>query len=197
MNKPYSESCDQNRQPIRTVLDQYAPDCKTVLEIGSGTGQHAVYFADCYPHLIWQTSDLVENHAAINAWIDDSQLENVLRPIELDARADWPSQQYDMLYSANSLHIMSEQAAEQFMRRAPGCMHETSVLIIYGPFNYRGQYTSASNERFDGWLKQRDPASGIKHFEWLDGITAESGLSCSDDIAMPANNRILIFQKTG
>ena len=197
MNKPYSESCDQNCRPIGEQLARYAGDCKTVLEIGSGTGQHAVYFAAQYPHLSWQTSDLPHNHAGINAWIDDSGLDNVQRPLALDTCGQWPSQSYDLVYSANSLHIMSEACAEQFLRRAPGCMHDGSVLIIYGPFNYRGHYTSVSNERFDGWLKQRDPLSGIKHFEWLNAIAAESGLQCVEDVAMPANNRILVFKKSG
>jgi SAM-dependent methyltransferase len=197
MNKPYSESCDQNREPIGEQLARYVGDCKTVLEVGSGTGQHAVYFAAQYPHLSWQTSDLAENHSGINRWIDDSGLDNILRPLRLDARGDWPDVHYDLVFTANSLHIMSEVCAEHFMRKAPNCMHGDSVLMIYGPFNYNGRYTCASNERFDGWLKQRDPRSGIKHFEWLNAIAAESGLQCVEDVAMPANNRILVFKKSG
>ena len=197
MNKPYAESCDQNRQPIGQQLARFAANARTVLEIASGTGQHAVYFAEQFPHLCWQTSELAENHAGIQAWIADSGRDNVLPPLLLDVAGAWPQQQYDLLFSANSLHIMSEQSAEMLMRRAPLCMHEQSFLLIYGPFNYRGQYTSASNERFDGWLKQRDAASGIKHFEWLNDIASDAGLHCFDDVAMPANNRMLVFKKAG
>jgi len=195
-NKPFSESCEQNRLPIRQVLSRYVEGRRTLLEIGSGTGQHAIYFAAEFPWLVWQTSDLEQQHSGIAAWIRDSGLYNVLYPLSLDAASDWPSQQYDLLFSANTLHIMSEPAAEGFMRKVSGCMHAQSVLIVYGPFNYQNRYTSDSNARFDQWLKQRDPASGIKNFEWLKDIAELSGLECIEDIAMPANNRILVWHKT-
>jgi len=194
-NKPFSESCEQNKLPIRQVLSRFVEGRRTLLEIGSGTGQHAVYFAAEFAGLVWQTSDLIENHTSIAAWIRDSGLYNVLYPLSLDAGGDWPSQQYDLLFSANTLHIMSESAAEQFMRKVSGCMHDQSVLLVYGPFNYQSRYTSESNARFDQWLKQRDPASGIKNFEWLRDIAQQSGLECTEDISMPANNRILVWQK--
>ncbi|MBC8212637.1 MAG: DUF938 domain-containing protein [Gammaproteobacteria bacterium] len=197
LNKPFSESCEQNRLPIRQVLERYLEGRRTLLEIGSGTGQHAIYFATEFPALVWQTSDLAENHSGIAAWIKDSGLYNVLYPLTLDAGSDWPDQQYDLLFSANTLHIMSQSAAEQFMRRVSGCMHAQSVLLLYGPFNYQNLYTSDSNARFDQWLKQRDPASGIKNFEWLKDIADQSGLECTEDFAMPANNRLLVWQKTG
>ncbi len=195
INKPYAESCDQNREPIRRQLDRFAPDCNSVLEIASGTGQHAVYFARCYPHLRWQTSDLPQHHAGIQAWIDDSDCSNVSSPLALDVCGAWPQQRYDLIFSANSVHIMSSQAAEQFLRQAPNCLNAGAMLMLYGPFNYAGRYTSPSNAHFDDWLKQRDPASGIKDFEWLNAIARESGLDIVDDVAMPANNRILIFRK--
>ncbi len=197
MNKPYAESCDQNREPIQRQLERYCATAKSVLEIGSGTGQHAVFFGQCFPHLIWQSSDLPENHAAIQAWINDCGLDNVLAPLSLDVKqADqWPDRNYDLVFTANSLHIMSEQSVAEFLRHVPGCMHDESVLLVYGPFNYDGRYTSESNRRFDQWLKQRDPASGIKHFEWIDEQARLSGLVCVDDVAMPANNRILVFRK--
>ncbi len=195
LNKPYSESCDQNREPIKRVFEQFVDGRNTVLEIGSGTGQHAVYFAAQFAGLLWQTSDLIENHQAIQAWIVDSGLDNVFSPIELDSRGDWPEQQYDLLYSANTVHIMSSDAVEQLFKKLPFCMHDNSVFLLYGPFNYDGRYTSESNARFDQWLKQRDSASGIKNFEWLKDLGMQSGLECFEDFEMPANNRLLVWKK--
>jgi cyclopropane fatty-acyl-phospholipid synthase-like methyltransferase len=194
--KPYSESCVQNREPIQAVLQQYVYGREHVLEIGSGTGQHAVYFAEAFPHLIWQTSDLAENHAGIEAWLEDSQLPNVLPPLLLDSLGIWPDQRFDIIFTANTLHIMSQQAVEKMIISVPECMHPDSIMLIYGPFNYQNRYTSESNARFDIWLKQRDPLSGIKNFEWLQHIAAESGLECIQDHVMPANNRILVWRLT-
>ena len=195
IHKPYAESCEQNRQPIGQILQRYVEGRQSLLEIGSGTGQHAVYFATQYPWLNWQTSDLAEYHPGIQAWINDSKLSNVLAPIELDVSGDWPGQEYDLIFSANTLHIMSASEVEQLFRRCPACMQTDAALLIYGPFNYANQYTSDSNARFDQWLKQRDPASGIKNFEWLQDIATTSGLECVADYPMPANNRILVWQK--
>jgi cyclopropane fatty-acyl-phospholipid synthase-like methyltransferase len=192
--KPFSESCVQNRVPIQQVLQQYVDARKTVLEIGSGTGQHAVYFAEAFPQLLWQTSDLAEHHAGIQAWLTDSQLPNVLPPLHLDCLGDWPQQQFDLLYTANTLHIMSQRAVEAMFASIGDCMHTHSILLIYGPFNYQNQYTSESSARFDNWLKQRDPQSGIKNFEWVQDIAAKSGLECIQDHAMPANNRVLVWK---
>ena len=194
-NKPYAESCEQNQGPILQVLEPLVEQRKTVLEVGSGTGQHAVYFSAVFPHLRWQTSDLVENHSAIQAWIADSGLSNVMSPLELDSRGSWPDQQYDLIFSSNTLHIMSSEAVLQMFNRLPGCMYDSSVFLVYGPFNYQGGYTSDSNARFDQWLKQRDPVSGIKNFEWLKDIADRCGLECFEDIEMPANNRILLWRK--
>jgi cyclopropane fatty-acyl-phospholipid synthase-like methyltransferase len=192
--KPFADSCIQNREPILHILQQYVEGRESVLEIGSGTGQHAVYFAEAFPQLVWQTSDLAENHVGIQAWIDDSQSPNVLPPILLDCQGEWPDQQFDLLYTANTVHIMSQQAVESMFKSIVNCMHQASILLIYGPFNYQGQYTSESNARFDSWLKQRDPLSGIKNFEWVQDIAAKSGLECIQDHAMPANNRVLAWR---
>lgn len=196
MNKPYAGSCDQNREPILQVIAPFLKDCKTVLEIGSGTGQHAVYFAHKFPGLIWQSSDLVEHHAGIIAWIEDSELKNTPCPIALDVAGEWPDDKFDILFSANTLHIMSSAHVLQLFTSIPACMHSESRFIVYGPFNYKNEYTSESNRDFDTWLKQRDVSSGIKNFEWLEDIGASSGLICTHDFAMPANNRLLVWQKT-
>ena len=138
---------------------------------------------------------LAENHPAIRAWIDDSGLDNVLQPLQLDVCGNWPKQRYDLLFSANTLHMMSAFEVEQLFSHCPQCMQPDACLLIYGPFNYQNRYTSDSNARFDHWLRQRDPDSGIKNFEWLQDIAGLSGLECIADYPMPANNRVLVWQK--
>ena len=193
-NKPFSESSEQNKAVIYDAIEPYLLDGIEVLEIGSGTGQHAVHFAAMTPSIIWQTSDLAENLPAINAWINDSQLSNLPEPLELDVNSPWVDRSYELMFSANTFHIMNQDAVEQFLLRCTGCLIAGGHLIVYGPFNYQGGYTSPSNEQFDGWLKARDPQSGIKHFEWANAIASESGLQLVSDIAMPSNNRTLIWR---
>jgi len=194
-HKPYSESCDQNRQAIFDVIQPLFKDCKTLLEIGSGTGQHAVYFGADMPHLQWQTSDMIENHAGINLWLEDTQLSNVLPPLALDVINDtWPTQTYDAIFSANTLHIMGKEAVTALFNNLPTILKQNTTLAIYGPFNYDGNYTSESNARFDQWLHDRDPRSGIKDFEWVNELAQQAGLQLINDVAMPANNRTLCWQ---
>jgi len=194
-NRPHAESCDQNREPIAEVLARHAEGRCSVLEIGSGTGQHAVYFAERFGWLDWQPSDLDEHHAGINAWREHSGCTNVRTPLSLDVSGDWPQQRYDLVFSANTLHIMAADEVEDFFAAVPRVMHDESRLLIYGPFNYEGRYTSIGNARFDQWLKQRDPLSGIKDYEWLQDLAVRAGLECIEDVAMPANNRILVWQR--
>ena len=196
MNKPYSESCDQNRDPILSVIQPLLSHCKTVLEIGSGTGQHAVYFAEKLPQLMWQTSDRAEYHQGIRQWLDDASLANVLAPVALDVRQDkWMEQQFDAVFTANSLHIMHKEDVIALFDHIADVLDTKGLLIVYGPFNYDGKYTSESNARFDVWLKDRDPQSCIKDFEWVDSLANNVGLQLKNDYAMPANNRILCWQK--
>jgi len=192
--RPYSESCEQNKAVIFESIEPYLPDGIEVLEIGSGTGQHAVHFAAMAPGIIWQTSDLAENLTDIKSWIDDSQLPNLPDPLELDVSSQWMDKTYDLLFSANTFHIMNQDRVKHFLLGCTGCSKSQGHLIVYGPFNYQGSYTSPSNEQFDGWLKSRDPQSGIKHFEWINTIANQSGLQLINDIAMPSNNRILIWR---
>jgi cyclopropane fatty-acyl-phospholipid synthase-like methyltransferase len=193
-NKPFSESCEQNKAVIFEAIQPYLFNGIEVLEIGSGTGQHAIHFAAMAPGITWQASDLAENMPAINAWISDSLLSNLPEPLELDVNSQWMDKTYDLMFSANTFHIMNQDQVEQFLLRCTACLTAKGHLIVYGPFNYQGSYTSPSNEHFDGWLKTRDPQSGIKHFEWVDAIARESSLRLVNDIAMPSNNRILIWQ---
>lgn len=197
MDKPYAESCDQNREPILAVLRETFADRSYVLEIGSGTGQHAVYFGAALPHLRWQTADIPLHHPGIRAWLAEAALPNVLPPIALNvSHLSWRNGRYDAVFSANTLHIMSEPDVAQFFAGVGAVLEAGGVLAVYGPFNYNGQYTSESNARFDGWLKQRDPASGVRDFEAVDALARAQGLVLQQDIAMPANNRSLVWQKT-
>lgn len=194
--KPNSEACERNRAPILAVLRDAFADCASVLEIGSGTGQHAVYFGAHLPHLVWQPSDLIEHHAGIRAWLSEAQLENVLPPLALDANgADWPQRQYDAVYTCNTLHIVSRETVERMFAGIARALPLNGVLAVYGPFNYGGDYTSASNARFDAWLKARDPASGIRDFENIDALARSYGFALAHDHAMPANNRTLVWRR--
>jgi cyclopropane fatty-acyl-phospholipid synthase-like methyltransferase len=194
MIKPYSESCDQNREPILTVLLPLFSSVSDVLEIGSGTGQHAIYFAEKMPHLTWHTSDCKPYLQGINMWLADTALPNVVAPIELDVSASsWPQMTVDAIFTANSVHIMHQQDVVNLVKGAGRMLLQGGSLVIYGPFNYQGQYTSESNARFDQWLKARDPESGVKHFEDIESLAGECGMTLVKDYQMPANNRILHF----
>lgn len=193
--KPYSEACEQNKDPIIEVIAPLLANAKSVLEIGSGTGQHAVFFAKSMPHLIWQTSDRVENHAGISQWINEAGLDNVELPLSLDVnQQDWPNIKYDAVFSANAVHIMSWHSVENMFSGIGKVIADNGLLILYGPFNYHGDYTSESNRNFDVWLKQRNPESAIRDFEKLDALAMQQGLSFVEDYAMPANNRVLCWK---
>lgn len=195
-NKPFSESCVQNRAPILAVLRDVFADRSHVLEIGSGTGQHAVDFGAELPHLRWQTADVPHYHPGIHAWLDEAALPNVLPPIALDVnQTAWRSGRYDAVFSANTLHIMSWPEVEQFFEGVGAVLAPGGVLTVYGPFNYHGAYTSESNARFDSWLKTRDPASGVRDFEAIEALARAQGLVLQQDVAMPANNRTLVWRK--
>lgn len=193
--KPFSEACEENKQPILEELKRLFADAKEVLEVGSGTGQHALYFAEGLPHLYWQTSDRIENHAGICAWLDESPLSNTGRPVALDVSDDWPLRQFDAVFSANTTHIMAWPEVECLFRGVGSGLAEGGCFALYGPFNYSGEYTSDSNRHFDTWLKQRDPKSGIRDFTQLNALADKHGLAFQEDIEMPVNNRILVWRK--
>jgi cyclopropane fatty-acyl-phospholipid synthase-like methyltransferase len=156
--KPYSESCDQNRDPILKVIEPLLRDRIAVLEIGSGTGQHAVYFAAHLPHLIWYASDRSENHAGLAQWLAEARLANLRGPLQLDVTQDpWPYLQVDAVFSANTIHIMHELEVAAFFAGVGRLLPVNGVFLLYGPFNYAGNYTSESNARFDLWLKPSWP----------------------------------------
>jgi SAM-dependent methyltransferase len=195
--KPYAESCEQNRAPILAVLQEVFADRERVLEIASGTGQHAVYFGQELPHLTWQTSELQSNHAGIQAWLDEARLPNVLQPLAIDVNdAHWPAEQVDAIFNANTVHIVAWPAVERMFAGIGRILAAGGILCLYGPFNYGGQFTSESNARFDVWLKSRDPNSGVRDFEAINQLAEAQGLMLVKDIAMPSNNRTLVWQRT-
>jgi len=194
MTKPFSEACERNKEPIFSHLSEIITAPSRVLEIGSGTGQHAVYFASQLPFVIWQTSDLVENHFAIEQWIAFSGLSNVLPPLELDVSADFALlTDFDFIFTANTLHIMSWEKVICFFQGIGKILKIGGRLIIYGPFNYYGNYTSQSNADFDAHLKYYNPLSGIRDFEAILKLAKENNLFLENDFALPANNRLLVF----
>jgi len=196
--KPYSESCVQNQEAIWSVIEKPFSDRRFILEIGSGTGQHAVYFSRRLPRSLWQTSDLIRNHAGIQQWLADENLPNILPPLDIDAGKPeyWPNVEYDAVFSANAVHIMGWDEVVKMFQGVGRVLAPRGLLCLYGPFNYAGKFTSESNERFDAWLKANDPRSGIREFEALNILAAEQEMNLESDCAMPANNRTLFWRKS-
>lgn len=195
LSKPYAEACERNRDPILAVLRRHFADRRHVLEIGSGTGQHAVHCAAALRELTWQTSDRAQNLPGIRQWIEESGLANLPPPLALDVTGRWPQARFDALFTANTLHIMSWQSVRALFAALPGVLSADAVLAVYGPFNYGGAFTSASNETFDAWLKQRSPESGIRDFAAVDALARSSGFALLEDCPMPAHNRTLLWRR--
>ena len=193
--KPHSEACERNREPILAVLRRHFASRRHVLEVGSGTGQHAVHFAAALPGLTWQTSDLQANLPAIEQWISESGLPNLPPPLALDVTGRWPEARFDALFTANTLHIMAWEHVRALFAALPAVLAADAVLAVYGPFNYDGTFTSPSNAAFDAWLKQRSPESGIREFAAVDALARSSGFALLEDCPMPANNRTLIWRR--
>lgn len=194
--RKYSEACEQNKDPILSVFQPLVKDCNNVLEIGSGTGQHAVYFSKQLPHVSWQPSDLAENLPSIQAWIDDEQASNLNVPMELDVcNHPWPITVADAIFSANTFHVMSWEMVEHFFKGVGEVLSYRGILFIYGPFSYQGKHTSQSNENFDRYLRQRDPLSGIRDFIEVNSLAEAQDLELIEDYSMPVNNRSLVWQK--
>lgn len=193
--KPYSEACDRNREPILEVLREHFADRHHVLEIGSGTGQHAVHFAAALPRLTWQTSDVDPNLPGIRMWLEESGLSNLPPPIALEVTGAWPDTRFDAIFTANTLHIMGWPEVQALFSALPRVLTPDTVLAVYGPFNYDGRFTSESNASFDAWLKQRSPYSGIRDFAAVDELARSIGFALVEDRAMPANNRTLVWRR--
>jgi len=194
--KPFSESSAENQEPILAILRQTFSSVRQVLEIGSGTGQHAVHFARHLPHLTWQSSELAPNLPGVRLWLEEAALPNTPPPLELDVnRQPWPIAPVDGVFTANTLHIVSWPEVERMVQGAGQALLPGGVMCIYGPFNYGGAFTAPSNARFDAWLKARDPASGIRDAEAVCALAEQHGLHLEADHAMPVNNRTLVLRK--
>lgn len=177
------------------MLKRVFADRRRVLEIGSGTGQHAAGFAPALPHLVWQPSDVAEHLAGIGLWVAQAGAANLRRPLELDVDRAWPDTAADAVFSANTCHIMSWPQVERMFEGVGRLLPAGGVFALYGPFNYGGRHTAESNARFDAMLRERDPRSGLRDIEALMALAEREYLKKDEDVAMPANNRLLIFKK--
>lgn len=192
---PCSASCERNKAPILAILQASLGEVRHVLEVGSGTGQHAVHFAAAMPWLVWQPSERPGEIDAILAWRAHAALPNLDAPIALDVLGKWPDTRVDAVFSANTLHIMGWDGVEALFAGVGRVLGAGGLLAVYGPFNYEGRFTSDSNRQFDRWLKARDPRSGIRDIEAVHTLAARAGLAPQADHAMPANNRLLLWRK--
>ncbi|MBV8853004.1 MAG: DUF938 domain-containing protein [Sinobacteraceae bacterium] len=196
MDRNVSEAAERNKDPILRRLRSAFAGRQRVLEIGSGTGQHATYFAAGLPQLSWQPSDTGEHLPELARELALAALPNLRPVIELDVRRrPWNTGSYDAVFTANTLHIMSWEAVCDFFAGLGPVLQSPGVLCIYGPFRYGGEYTSNSNAAFDAYLHARDPLSGIRDFEAIGTLAAASGLTLAADHAMPANNQLLVWHK--
>ncbi|MCH1783838.1 DUF938 domain-containing protein [Psychrobacter glaciei] len=209
---PFSQACENNKKPILEVLESELQGFNHVLEIGSGTGQHSVYFAPNLPHLKWQTSDVISNHRHIVAWHNAYSAPNLYLPLVFDLVHDSVpvsshldsghlnssdiAKPYDVIFTANTLHIISWALVERLFALAGDALLTDGKLIVYGPFNENGKYTSEGNQRFDAMLRAGNPDSGIRHKEEVVSLASEHHLQLVTTYAMPANNQLLVFQKS-
>jgi len=194
--KPFAAATERNSLPILEVLRREFEKVSNVLEIGSGTGQHAVSFAPALNHLTWQTSELTENHAGIHSWLDEAGLPNVKKPIELDVMtAEVPPQVYDAVFSANTAHIMSFEAVVKMFSLVGNTLQERGVFCLYGPFRQGGEFSTQSNAEFDKSLRERNPEMGIRDLEALDELAGSGGMERKRLYAMPANNCLAAWRK--
>lgn len=195
MYKPFSQACENNKEAIRQILDTYIKHGGRLLEIGSGTGQHGAYISGFYPELTWQTSDQKEYLEGIKAWVLDTQHPNFRQPFELNINnVHWNNEKVEFLYSANTAHIMSWDEVEKLFKFIPSALREDGYFFLYGPFNYKGEFTSESNARFNDWLQQQAAHQAIRDFEAINELAYKQGLALVADNNMPANNRLLVWR---
>ncbi len=195
--RPFAPACERNREPILSRLEDWLAPQASILEIGSGTGQHAAWFCARQHGWRWQCSDVPENLPGIRAWLEDLPAGRCPPPRALDvSRGPWPSDHYDAIFTANTLHIMAWPLVEQMFAGLPAVLAPAAQLIIYGPFNYAGRHSSPSNADFDAWLRERDPRQGIRDIAAVSALAEKAGLTLKQDEAMPANNRLLRFARS-
>ena len=192
----FSQAAANNKAPILAALTAWLAADARVLEIGSGAGQHAIHMAAALPHLHWQPSDQAEALPTLMKNLKAYGSANIAPPICLDlSLIEWPGNPVDCIYSANVVHIVSQTLGEKLIRGAAKLLLPGGLLALYGPFKYRGEFTTSSNADFDLWLKARDSLSGVRDFEWVDDVAQDAGLTFVEDLSMPANNRFLAFTR--
>lgn len=193
---PFSQASENNKQFILEKLRQHLGDEDRVLELAGGTGQHAVYFAKNLPQLYWQSSDIPSNVDSLNLRIHAANLPNLPSAITIDVnQTPWQHCEPTAIFSANSLHIMSADSVENFFQGVGESLQANGTLIVYGPFKYGGKFTTPSNEGFDRWLKDRNPVSGVRDFEWVNELATKANLQFVEDNPMPANNQLIVWKK--
>ena len=195
-DKPFSEYAERNGAPILDVLRNEFANSAKVLEIGSGTGQHAARIAKALPFLQWQTSDLDENHDGILAWVNYSGLANLMPPLSLNVLTnDVPAAFCDAAFSSNTAHIMSIEAVQKMFDIVGNALTDRGVFCLYGPFRQGGEFNTPSNAAFHKTLRSRDPAMGIRHLESLDDYARDNNMARARLYTMPANNHIAVWHK--
>ena len=193
---PFSQSCENNKGPILEKIKRILANNKHVLEIASGTGQHAAFFSKELPHLAWQPTEIPSQIKSLNLRLTASQSMNLLPAIKLDVdQEEWGVLETEAIFTANSLHIISKKSVKNFILKAGSMLKEDGQLIVYGPFKYNQRFTSSSNADFDNTLRERSSDSAIRDFEWVCELCASENLFLETDFAMPANNRLLFFKK--
>lgn len=195
-SKPFAPSADRNKQAILEALQSELSGHERIVEIGSGTGQHACHIANAMPHILWQPTELADKLPGIEQWIHDSGCTNVLTPVVLDLASDnTPLEGASVCYSANTLHIVSWKLVQALFQYAASLLDERGKLIVYGPFSINGQHTSEGNRIFDEQLRTSDPYSGIRELRELDQLAGLHAFNSATVIDMPANNKLLCWRK--
>jgi SAM-dependent methyltransferase len=196
--KQSSPSCERNKEPILAVLREILSVPGLVLEIGSGSGQHAVHFARGLPHVEWQPTDVADNLPGISAWRDEAGVANLREPLALDLFSDrWPVAVAQAVVCINTIHIVSWVAVKRLFAGVGRLLKPGGTMYVYGPYRYADRPLEPSNEEFDRWLKARDSASGVRLFEDVNRLAGQNGLMLAGDRAMPANNRSIWWIKNG
>ena len=193
----FSPACERNKQPIFEQLERVLPESGTVLEVGSGTGQHVVYFAKRLPGLPWQPTEQAENLADLNLRLQQEGGANILPALELDVATEWPAGPYAAVFSANTAHIMSWQEVVAMFTGVAAVLQPGGIFCLYGPFNRNGQFTSESNAAFDQQLKVGAPHMGIREVEALESLADDHHMKLEEQVDMPANNQVLVFRRSG
>ena len=197
MELPFSPSADRNKEPILEVLKKVLrPEDQRLLEVGAGTGQHAVYLAPFFPKMEWTPTEVAENLPLLRERIKQNGIPNITTPFRMTVgQDDFPIRIFDVILTINTFHIMHWKECKTFIKLISGRLQEGGKVLIYGPFNYNGKFTTPSNEEFDKALREKDPQSGIRNFEDVLNAMFKNGFELLKDVEMPSNNRMLVFRR--